>query len=672
MARRSLAHMSPNRLALCTMLAVAAACVLSFLALALRPHLQTREGYQRFLLSSQAHTPDAQRRFSHELDRSLPALLLSAVAAAVSIAAGVGGGAFFVPLFNVLLQFSVKGATALSQASITGGAMSGVACLLLRRHPLDESKTLIDFDLALMLTPVLLLGVSVGVLANAIFPTWLITFLLIFLLLYITFLAARKVITLHRAEQRAATASEQLLKAQPIAPAYDDKEADTQHLLSDISVHPTESIDMDQHVLGGMQGTSFEPDSSKHAIAAKLSDKPGLQQSRSGMLSGIYANLLRYSMDSMQSSGSQLTCTGSDAWSTELSSTPRQQRSYLSQGSLSLSQLEEHQPMGSPDRDQCAASPGGDDSDLAQPPICPDDHLQHAAQDQPADHVDACPHDHRQQQPIPMPGAAQADQHQHRRGRGQVCCGGSAMQPSMADEYMQPSASAQCTQPTSGMIEHSEPLPVPPPWVRMLQLGGLWASFLILQMLKSRHHRCDAAYLLLFAVQGVLASITAVALTWQAHRAQQTSSGRGWTLPQLLRASATSLFGGIVAGLLGIGGGMVIGPLMLELGVHPLVSAATSSLMVLFSSSMGALAYAFDGTLNLRYALAFGSACCGASLVGVLVVSRAVQRSGKASIVVMLLACIVGTGALLTAGFGGRNALHDLVTGHHVGFNSFC
>lgn len=60
------------------------------------------------------------------------------------------------------MHAGVKGATALSQASITGGAMSGVACLLLRRHPLDESKTLIDFDLALMLTPVLLLGVSVG------------------------------------------------------------------------------------------------------------------------------------------------------------------------------------------------------------------------------------------------------------------------------------------------------------------------------------------------------------------------------------------------------------------------------------------------------------------------------------------------------------------------------
>ena len=74
---------------------------------------------------------------------------------------------------------------------------------------------------------------------------------------------------------------------------------------------------------------------------------------------------------------------------------------------------------------------------------------------------------------------------------------------------------------------------------------------------------------------------------------------------------------------------MIIGPLMLELGVHPLVSAATSGLMVLFSSSMGALAFAFEGALNLQFALVFGLACCAASLVGVLVVARIVKRSGK-------------------------------------------
>ncbi len=42
---------------------------------------------------------------------------------------------------------------------------------------------------------------------------------------------------------------------------------------------------------------------------------------------------------------------------------------------------------------------------------------------------------------------------------------------------------------------------------------------------------------------------------------------------------------GILAGLLGIGGGLIIGPLLLELGLHPIVSTATSNFLVLFTSS---------------------------------------------------------------------------------------
>ena len=42
---------------------------------------------------------------------------------------------------------------------------------------------------------------------------------------------------------------------------------------------------------------------------------------------------------------------------------------------------------------------------------------------------------------------------------------------------------------------------------------------------------------------------------------------------------------GLMAGLLGIGGGLILGPLLLELGLHPLVSTATSNFLVLFTSS---------------------------------------------------------------------------------------
>lgn len=44
-------------------------------------------------------------------------------------------------------------------------------------------------------------------------------------------------------------------------------------------------------------------------------------------------------------------------------------------------------------------------------------------------------------------------------------------------------------------------------------------------------------------------------------------------------------FSGVLAGLLGIGGGLILGPLLLELGLHPVVSTATTNFLVLFTSS---------------------------------------------------------------------------------------
>ena len=44
----------------------------------------------------------------------------------------------------------------------------------------------------------------------------------------------------------------------------------------------------------------------------------------------------------------------------------------------------------------------------------------------------------------------------------------------------------------------------------------------------------------------------------------------------------------------------------------------------------------------------------------------------QASIVVMLLAGVVGSGALLTAGFGGRAAVQDLVMGRDLAFMPLC
>lgn len=57
-----------------------------------------------------------------------------------------------------------------------------------------------------------------------------------------------------------------------------------------------------------------------------------------------------------------------------------------------------------------------------------------------------------------------------------------------------------------------------------------------------------------------------------------------WTRKRTLTTCVISLFAGVLASLLGIGGGLVLGPLMLEMKVIPQVSTATSSLMIVTPS----------------------------------------------------------------------------------------
>ncbi|XP_073226330.1 sulfite exporter TauE/SafE family protein 3-like isoform X3 [Cicer arietinum] len=91
---------------------------------------------------------------------------------------GVGGGGIFVPMLTLVIGFDAKSATAISKFMITGGAGATVFYNLKKRHP-SLDLPVIDYDLALLFQPMLMLGISLGVAFNVIFPDWMITTLLI-------------------------------------------------------------------------------------------------------------------------------------------------------------------------------------------------------------------------------------------------------------------------------------------------------------------------------------------------------------------------------------------------------------------------------------------------------------------------------------------------------------
>ncbi|KAL4512562.1 hypothetical protein ABPG72_020399 [Tetrahymena utriculariae] len=80
---------------------------------------------------------------------------------------GLGGGIIKVPILVIILNFSVKEATFLSYPILLGGVLSNVILLIFQRHP-KKDKPIIDFDLALILVPTILLGTVLGVLMNII------------------------------------------------------------------------------------------------------------------------------------------------------------------------------------------------------------------------------------------------------------------------------------------------------------------------------------------------------------------------------------------------------------------------------------------------------------------------------------------------------------------------
>ncbi|KAA6416576.1 MAG: hypothetical protein FRX49_13449, partial [Trebouxia sp. A1-2] len=77
-----------------------------------------------------------------------------------------------------------------------------------------------------------------------------------------------------------------------------------------------------------------------------------------------------------------------------------------------------------------------------------------------------------------------------------------------------------------------------------------------------------------------------------------------WTERNSLVYPAVSSLAGLVAGMFGVGGGIVKGPLMLEMGVLPDVAAATSATMILFTSASASLVYLSFGGISADYAVA--------------------------------------------------------------------
>ncbi|XP_054788987.1 sulfite exporter TauE/SafE family protein 3-like [Prosopis cineraria] len=110
--------------------------------------------------------------------RIIVGTLIGSLGAAFGSVGGVGGGGIFVPMLILIIGFDPKSATAISKCMITGAAVSTVYFNLKLKHPTFDIP-LIDYNLVMLMMPMIMLGITVGVSLSVVFADWMITLLLI-------------------------------------------------------------------------------------------------------------------------------------------------------------------------------------------------------------------------------------------------------------------------------------------------------------------------------------------------------------------------------------------------------------------------------------------------------------------------------------------------------------
>ncbi|KAG8656393.1 sulfite exporter TauE/SafE family protein 3 isoform X2 [Manihot esculenta] len=216
--------------------------------------------------------------------------------------------------------------------------------------------------------------------------------------------------------------------------------------------------------------------------------------------------------------------------------------------------------------------------------------------------------------------------------------------------------------------------------VRWKELGILFAVWLIILMLeitKNNTTTCSVAYwacnLLQIPVAVGVSSCQAVSLyRGQRKIASNGEAGTNWKVHQLVLYCCCGVLAGMVGGLLGLGGGFILGPLFLELGVPPQVSSATATFAMTFSASMSVIEYYLLKRFPVPYALYFVAVTTVAALVGQHVVRKLISVFGRASIIIFILSFTIFVSAISLGGVGIGNLLVRIGNQEYMGFENIC
>ncbi|XP_052620157.1 sulfite exporter TauE/SafE family protein 3 isoform X3 [Lactuca sativa] len=214
-------------------------------------------------------------------------------------------------------------------------------------------------------------------------------------------------------------------------------------------------------------------------------------------------------------------------------------------------------------------------------------------------------------------------------------------------------------------------------WKEFGLLVFVWIAFLGLQIFKTYTTTCSIWYwvlnLLQVPVSFGVSGYEAVSLYKGSRKiSSKGDSNSKLRVGQLIIYCFCGILAGMVGGLLGLGGGLIMGPLFLELGIPPQVSSATATFAMMFSSSMSSVEYYLLKRFPVPYAFYFVVVVTIAASAGQHFVRRLIIFLGRTSLIIFILASIIFISAISLGGVGISNMINDIHRHEYMGFENMC
>ena len=141
-----------------------------------------------------------------------------------------------------------------------------------------------------------------------------------------------------------------------------------------------------------------------------------------------------------------------------------------------------------------------------------------------------------------------------------------------------------------------------------------------------------------------------------------------WDNHFLSKFPGYALGAGVAAGLLGIGGGMIQGPIFLDIGMEPKCATSATAFSILWTASSSTILWYLSG--NIHWHLMVWVMCFGfvSGQIGQHGIDKVIKETGRPSYVIFLLGAIISSACVAMVVSGAATIILDIVKQEQIFF----